>query len=614
MPFSAWTVPYDIFKRYANNLATVNEVSDYMDSNFPKAIMTSSKVNWVVYYFKNGTVAVPRSIDFSTGIISTSISSLPTFLQYLPSSHPLMKNMDSPNTRNGGFYNYNSQLVMLSASPLSVSDYTDQSDTSGVLVFGRIMSSKFINALANSAQLCCSFHLLSDTSDAVVSSYSKQVSSVNGTYVYQTSADWDNLDVFAYEVLSSDSLSKRQCWKTNGTMLSEQRFASLELVNDIYGNKLMIVRTDIARDVYLLGIQSVLLAIGLLLVVCAIASMIVIFFIERRVLSRLTTLTTQIQRITASNDSKQRVSVSDSTTGTDELGTVSKNINYMLDSLDVLLEQQIQEQELLKKLLERISVAEERTTSIMNSIKDIVLTVTPDGFISHANTAFYERFGYSAVDVEGITKMPLDKIFPQLKEAAKAGEGLSQVISSYDDLMSHPFTGVTKKRKNIDFDAYITKSKMSSGDQHMFVFVGRISSQMLGSSISKSSSLFSMDNEFDRLLLNSEEKERFKQFCKSEKSEENMLFLDAVLEYKTFKHTHERMIKQESIIQTFLMEEKSSFPINLAGHVVKKEMGVIVKGVGQLDLFDKLFNAVKSNLALDTFSRYKIQQQNLQYL
>lgn len=586
-----------------------------MDSNFPKAIMISSKVNWVIYYFKNGTVAVPRSIDFSTGIISTNLSSLPTFLQSLSVDHPLMKNMDSPNTRNGGFYDYNSQLVMLSSSPLTVSDYTDQSDTSGVLVFGRIMSSSFINALANSAQLCCSFHLLSDKNDLVVSTYSKKISSVNGTYVFQTTADWANLDAFTYDVLSSDSsLAKRQCWKVNGTVLNEQRFAAYELLNDIYGNKLMVVRTDIARDVYLLGIQSVLLAIGLLLVVCAIASLIVIFFIERRVLSRLTSLTTQIQRITASNDTKQRISVSQSTTGTDELGTVSKNINYMLDSLDILLEQQIQEQELLKKLLERISEAEERTTSIMNSIKDIVLTVTPDGFISHANTAFYERFGYSAVDVEGNTKMPLDKIFPQLREATKAGEGLSQVISSYDDLMSHPFTGVTKKRKNIDFDAYITKSKISSGDQHMFVFVGRISSQMLGSSISKSSSLFSMDNEFDRLLLNSEEKERFKQFCKSEKSEENMLFLEAVLEYKSFKHTHERMIKQENIIQTFLMEEKSSLPINIAGHVVKKEMGVISKGVGQLDLFDKLFNAVKNNLALDTFSRYKVQQHNLQYL
>ena len=207
----------------------------------------------------------------------------------------------------------------------------------------------------------------------------------------------------------------------------------------------------------------------------------------------------------------------------------------MLDSLDVLLEQQIQEQELLKKLLERISDAEERTTSIMNSIKDIVLTVTPEGSISHANTAFYERFGYSVVDVEGISKMPLDKVFPQLKESAKSGEGLSQVISSYDDLMSHPFTGLTKKRKTIDFDAYITKTKMTCGDQHMFVFVGRISSQMLGSSISKSSSLFSMDNEFDRLLLNPEEKERFKQFCRSEKSEENILFMEAVLDYKSGK-------------------------------------------------------------------------------
>lgn len=579
-----------------------------MSSNFPRAIMASSKVNWVIYYFKNGTRIISRGYSFDTDTVTSAPDSIPDFLKQLSLSNPLMYNMDKSYTRNGGFVNYKSQLIMLSAAPITISDWDNNSDTNGVLVFGRIMSSTFINSIANSAQLCLSVHLLDDTSDKVVQKFSSRVKSLNGTYILQTSFDWPNLDVFAFDPLdASMTLSKRQCWKSDGSTLAEQRFASYVLLNDIYGQPLMIARTDIARDVYFLGIQSVLLAIGLLLLVCLLASIVVIVFVEKRVLSRILRLTSRIQEITASNDSKQRIAVKDGQT--DELGKVSKNINYMLNSLDMLVEQQLQEQELLKKLLERISEAEERTSSIMNSIKDIVLTVTAEGVVTHANTAFYDRFGYSAVDVEGSGIITLDRLFPQLKDIAKSGDSLGQVILSYDDQMTHPFTGLTKKRKNIDFEAYITKAKQNSSGQHMFVFVGRISSQLLGT-IPKSGSLLSMEGEFDRLLLNPEEKEKFKTFCRNEKSEENMLFMDAVLEYKSLKQTHERMIKQEAIIRTFLKGEESPLAINVSGTIVKKELTLIEKGVGQLDLFDKLYQTVKNNLALDTYSRYKMLTNN----
>ncbi|KAG2381296.1 hypothetical protein C9374_006285 [Naegleria lovaniensis] len=607
LPFSAWTEPYNHINNVLSGTPNAyTNFDDYMSSNFPRAIMASSKVNWVIYYFKNGTRIISRSYSFDTDTVTSSSDNIPDILKQLSLSNPLMYNMDKSYTRNGGFVNYKSQLIMLSAAPITISDWNNNSDTNGVLVFGRIMSSTFINSIANSAQLCLSMHLLDDTSDKVVEKFSKRVTSLNGTFVLQTSFDWPNLAVFAFDPLETTmTLSKRQCYRTDGSTLSEQRFASYVLLNDIYGQPLMIVRTDIARDVYFLGIQSILLAIGLLLLVCLLASVVVILFVEKRVLSRILHLTSRIQEITASNDTKQRIAVRDGQT--DELGKVSKNINYMLNSLDMLVEQQLQEQELLKKLLERISEAEERTSSIMNSIKDIVLTVTAEGVVTHANTAFYDRFGYSAVDVEGSGKITLDKLFPQLKDVAKTGDSLGQVISSYDDQMTHPFTGLTKKRKNIDFDAYVTKAKQgnSTNGQHMFVFVGRVSSQLLGT-IPKSGSLLGMEGEFDRLLLNPEEKEKFKLFCRNEKSEENMLFMDAVLEYKSLKHTHERMIKQEAIIRTFLKGEESPLAVNVSGAVVKKELTLIEKGVGQLDLFDKLYQTVKNNLASDTYSRYKM--------
>ena len=585
------------------------EFDDYMESNFPPAIMASSNVDWVLYYFPNGTLAIPRIFNSTTRVITTAVSDVPPFLRYLSANHPLRVNMNYSTTRNGGYYQYGSDFLVMSSAPLTISDYTAGSDTSGFLVFARTMRSKYINDLAVSAQLCVSIHLLTNTNDVVVKSYTSTVASTNGTYVVQTTPDWENIGTFATQVMENDgSLTGRQCWKTDGSVLTTPRFASFALLNDINGNKLMIVRTDIARDVYYLGIQSLLIAIGLLLVVCIFASVVVIIFVEKRVLSRILSLTTKIQFITASHDSKQRITVKDAH-GTDELGSVAKNINYMLDQLDSMVEQQRQEQELLKKLLERISAAEGRTSSIMNSIKDIVLTVSAEGIISHANTAFYERIGYATVDIEG-GNMPLDKVFPQLKEGTKNGDSLGQVISSYDDGMAHPFTGVTRKKKSVDFDAYVTKTKIGDEEQHMFVFVARISSQMLGTNTSNKSAILDVDgSDFDKMMLNPDERELFKEFCRQERSEENILFLEAVLDYKSIKQTHERMIKQETIIQTFLLEEKSPFPINVSGTTVKKELAVIQKGVGQLDLFDNLFTSVKNFTSKDTYSRFKISLQ-----
>ena len=112
--------------------------------------------------------------------------------------------------------------------------------------------------------------------------------------------------------------------------LSSESIAGYTLVQDIYGNPGLVMRTEMPRPVYELSrgvsrnLVLVVLIAGLVFII------LVLFLLERLVLSRLTRLSENVTSIGKRGDMSARLTVK----GNDELSRLGNSINEMLGSLE----------------------------------------------------------------------------------------------------------------------------------------------------------------------------------------------------------------------------------------------------------------------------------------
>lgn len=124
--------------------------------------------------------------------------------------------------------------------------------------------------------------------------------------------------------------------------IDEQTVAGYKIIQDIYGKPALILRVDTPRLVYQQGQASTrhlllsLLLVGIVLVVAT------LLLIEKLVLSRLSTLSVDVQKIGRSGDLAARVF---SMSGQDELSSLAHTINEMLEALELSIAEQRRSEE-----------------------------------------------------------------------------------------------------------------------------------------------------------------------------------------------------------------------------------------------------------------------------
>jgi two-component system, NtrC family, sensor kinase len=117
--------------------------------------------------------------------------------------------------------------------------------------------------------------------------------------------------------------------------LSEEIVAGYTLFPDILGKPLLILRVDARRQIYEQGKLSQLYLFGTMLGGAIFSSLVVIFFLQKFVLSRLSGLGREVSSIGKRNALAERVHVS----GRDELSSLGVSINGMLEELEKSQEQ-----------------------------------------------------------------------------------------------------------------------------------------------------------------------------------------------------------------------------------------------------------------------------------
>ena len=180
--------------------------------------------------------------------------------------------------------------------------------------------------------------------------------------------------------------------------LNEDIIAGYTLLKDMDGNKALLLRVDLPREIYHRGQASVRYLIWSLLLVGLVFSVTTLLLLEKLVLSRLARLSTDVSRIGASGDLRSRVLIP----GKDELSYLANAINWMLNQLN-------QSQVALQKSEERYRVFLAQSSEGIwrcELERPMEITASEDEQIEHfyqycylaeCNELLAQMFGYSCV-------------------------------------------------------------------------------------------------------------------------------------------------------------------------------------------------------------------------
>jgi len=185
--------------------------------------------------------------------------------------------------------------------------------------------------------------------------------------------------------------------------LSQQKIAGYTIVNDFYGKPALMMRVDVPREIYQQGKANIAQFILYFLPVGLVFGVVILFIIEKIVVSRLSRLSRNVSAIGASGDLSARLEVA----GKDEVANVAGEVNKMLETLE-------QSDAALKtsKELKRAKEAAEHATAklrvektfsenIIETANSIIKTLDREGRIMTFNRRASEMTGYSRDEVMG---------------------------------------------------------------------------------------------------------------------------------------------------------------------------------------------------------------------
>ena len=147
--------------------------------------------------------------------------------------------------------------------------------------------------------------------------------------------------------------------------LGEEFIAGYTILNDIYGKPGIVLRVDSPREIHAQGKATMNYFILSILAIGLVFGIVTLLFLEKSVLSRLASLSSNVSIIEKSGNLSERVWID--TEGNDELVNLAHDINRMMDSLE-------HSQGQLRK-------SEEKNKAFVNVIPDLMFQLGKDGTI-----------------------------------------------------------------------------------------------------------------------------------------------------------------------------------------------------------------------------------------
>ena len=152
--------------------------------------------------------------------------------------------------------------------------------------------------------------------------------------------------------------------------LNDELISGYALVNDIYGEPVLVLRVNIPRDIYRQSQIAKRYSIFSILVIAIIIILLVLFFLQRLVLSPMVLIGKYLDVITSTKDLSYRIPLQ----GKDELSKLPNTINLMLEKLEESSKDLWNSRELYKNLVDNVPGVFYRTDGEGN-----ILMINPSG-------------------------------------------------------------------------------------------------------------------------------------------------------------------------------------------------------------------------------------------
>jgi signal transduction histidine kinase len=263
----------------------------YIENNLVNETFTSLSIDVMVFMDMEGQIVYAKAVDFYTG----EEQSIPEDLYpFLGASSPLLNITDEEYGVQG--------IVMIDSTPMIVSSqhiYTSQLEgpPTGTMVMGRLLDQARIEGLGNNLDL-----------SVTVKPLSGRV--LPGDFQFAQTNLVDPSSIFVRP-------------------MDAARTGGYALLNDLNGTPAIILRVDLARDIYAQGQATVsffVIALGVISLIFVGAALILL---DRLMLSRISRLSSNLSAVRLTANFSRQLPVH----GNDELASLAADINATLQAL-----------------------------------------------------------------------------------------------------------------------------------------------------------------------------------------------------------------------------------------------------------------------------------------
>ncbi len=359
---------------------------EYIKSNIDPLTVVNLQLNMMVFLDTSGRLVYGRAINIQT---AAEVPFPQSLLDHL-ADHKLILDHQNPNDSVTGLIGLPEGILLFASRPIATSEF--KGPIRGTMIVGRYLDAAEIETLADAARLAVSVWRI-DT-PAMPADFQAALTAL-------TPAD---TSIFVQP-------------------LNKDMVAGYTLVRDVYNQPAFLLKVEMPRDIQRQGQTNLVYSTLAFLFSGLVFGAVMVLFLEKGVLSRLTHLSQSVNRIGASGDLSDRVFVN----GQDELGRLAGEINKMLadlgrseealrkahDELEIRVQQRTGEllaanQRLQQEMQERrlaeetVRQSEQRFRKIVSSFSDhiYVTEITPEGrYINH----------YLSDQIEIFTGYPVEK-------------------------------------------------------------------------------------------------------------------------------------------------------------------------------------------------------------
>jgi diguanylate cyclase (GGDEF)-like protein len=265
----------------------------FIKNNFNMTAFVNSSINLISYWNLKGKMILGEAIDTD----HKKIILFPTNFKQSTFSDVF----NSENTR--GYLLVNNQIMLIAKS--AVTDGNQKKPPNGMMITGRILSPQLIQRIEHMTRLNIQLLMLTD---------------VAGNPLFQKAFD------ISMATATLDYIHP----------IDKQKIEGFSIIKDIMGKPIGLFRIISDRSVYNAGLNTIHYYLIGLIFLGLIFFVLMSWLVQTLIIKRLEQLDKEVVEISTKQEVTQRVHVSDEN---DELSSVSKEINSMMDTIQTAQEQ-----------------------------------------------------------------------------------------------------------------------------------------------------------------------------------------------------------------------------------------------------------------------------------